>query len=125
MTDTITDKGIWFITGAGRGMGLDFAKSALADGHAVVATGRDIDAVAKAVGDSDDLLVVKLDVTSRTDALAAAQAAVESDAPSDAPPQVPLSRREADLAKKMTPAQRARFSALRASRRPTPSRSSK
>ena len=39
-------KKVWFITGAGRGMGVDFAKAALAAGHAVVATGRDTDAVA-------------------------------------------------------------------------------
>jgi len=71
-----TDKKVWFITGAGRGMGVDFAKAALAAGHAVVATGRDTGAVAKAVGKSDDLLVVKLDVTSRTDAEAAVRAAV-------------------------------------------------
>src|SRR2546425_3473602 len=56
-------KKVWFITGAGRGMGVDFAKAALAAGHTVVATGRDPDALAKAVGESDDLLVVKLDVT--------------------------------------------------------------
>lgn len=36
----MTNKKVWFITGAGRGMGVDFAKAALADGHAVVATGR-------------------------------------------------------------------------------------
>src|SRR5256712_3865087 len=70
-------KKVWFITGAGRGMGVDFAKAALAAGHAVVATGRDTDAVAKAVGKSDDLLVVKLDVTHRADAEAATRAAVE------------------------------------------------
>src|SRR5256886_15596735 len=67
---------IWFITGAARGMGVDFAKAALAAGHAVVATGRDTDAVAKAVGESDDLLVVKLDVTNGADAEAAVRAAV-------------------------------------------------
>src|SRR3954451_15438215 len=67
----------WFITGAGRGMGLDFAKAALEAGHAVVATGRDPDAVAKAVEKSNDLLTVKLDVTSRADAEAAVQAAVD------------------------------------------------
>src|SRR5438046_8347407 len=70
-------KKVWFITGAGRGMGVDFAKAALAAGHAVVATGRDTDAVAKAVGKSDDLLVVKLDVTNPDDAAAAARAAVD------------------------------------------------
>src|SRR2546428_5319199 len=70
-------KKVWFIPGAGRGMGVDFAKAALAAGHAVVATGRDNDAVAKAVGMSDDLLVVKLDVTRRDDAEAAVRAAVD------------------------------------------------
>jgi NAD(P)-dependent dehydrogenase (short-subunit alcohol dehydrogenase family) len=30
----MTDKKIWFITGAGRGMGTDFAKAALAAGNA-------------------------------------------------------------------------------------------
>ena len=71
-----SEKKVWFVTGASRGMGVDFAKAALAAGHVVVATGRDPDAVAKAVGRSDDLLVVKLDVTSRTDAAAAVRAAV-------------------------------------------------
>jgi NAD(P)-dependent dehydrogenase (short-subunit alcohol dehydrogenase family) len=71
------DKKVWFITGAGRGMGVDFVKAALAAGHAVVATGRDTDAVAKAVRNSGDLLVLKLDVTNRADAAAAARAAVD------------------------------------------------
>ncbi len=69
--------GIWFITGAGRGMGLHIAKAALAAGHQVVATGRNTEKVAKAVGASDNLLVVKLDVTSPADAEAAAQATIE------------------------------------------------
>jgi NAD(P)-dependent dehydrogenase (short-subunit alcohol dehydrogenase family) len=73
----MTDKKTWFITGAGRGMGVEFAKAALAAGHNVVATGRNPDAVAKAVGEADDLRVVKLDVTSARDAEAAVQAAVE------------------------------------------------
>ena len=64
----MTVKKIWFITGAGRGMGVEFAKAALAAGNAVVPTGRNPDAVAKAVGDSDDLLVVRLDVTRPQDA---------------------------------------------------------
>jgi NAD(P)-dependent dehydrogenase (short-subunit alcohol dehydrogenase family) len=70
-------KKVWFITGAGRGMGVDIAKAALAAGNAVVATGRNIDVVSKAVGQAEDLLVVKLDVTSRADAEAAVRAAVE------------------------------------------------
>src|SRR5688572_13530804 len=72
----MTTKKIWFITGAGRGMGLDFAKAALAAGHAVVATGRDSDRVSKALGQSDDVLAVTLDVTSNADAAKAVQAAV-------------------------------------------------
>jgi NAD(P)-dependent dehydrogenase (short-subunit alcohol dehydrogenase family) len=67
----------WFITGAGRGMGVDFAKAAQAAGHNVVATGRNPDAVAEGLGESDDLLVVKLDVTSPHDAEAAVKAAVD------------------------------------------------
>jgi NAD(P)-dependent dehydrogenase (short-subunit alcohol dehydrogenase family) len=73
----MTDNKTWFITGAGRGMGVNFAQAALAAGHNVVATGRNPDAVTKAVGETDDLLVVKLDVTSRQDAEAAVEAAVD------------------------------------------------
>jgi NAD(P)-dependent dehydrogenase (short-subunit alcohol dehydrogenase family) len=73
----MTDKKIWFITGAGRGMGVDIAKAALAAGNAVVATGRNTGNVTKAVGAADDLLVAKLDVTSPADAEAAVQAAVD------------------------------------------------
>jgi NAD(P)-dependent dehydrogenase (short-subunit alcohol dehydrogenase family) len=73
----MADKKIWLITGAGRGMGVEFAKAALTAGHNVVATGRNPDAVAKAVGEANDLLVVKLDVTSRQDAEAASMAAVD------------------------------------------------
>jgi NAD(P)-dependent dehydrogenase (short-subunit alcohol dehydrogenase family) len=70
-------KKVWFITGAGRGMGVDFAKAALAAGHAVVATGRDPDRVSRALGASNDLLAVKLDVTRRADAEAAVRAGVD------------------------------------------------
>jgi NAD(P)-dependent dehydrogenase (short-subunit alcohol dehydrogenase family) len=74
----MTDKKVWFITGAGRGMGVDIAKAALAAGNAVVATGRRPEAVEQTLGgDQDDLLVVKLDITSPEDAQAAVQAADE------------------------------------------------
>jgi NAD(P)-dependent dehydrogenase (short-subunit alcohol dehydrogenase family) len=73
-----TDKKVWIVTGAGRGMGVDIAKAALAAGNAVVATGRRPEAVERALGGAqDDLQVVKLDVTSPADAEAAVQAAVE------------------------------------------------
>jgi NAD(P)-dependent dehydrogenase (short-subunit alcohol dehydrogenase family) len=58
-------------------MGVDFAKAALEAGHAVVASGRDPQRVSSALGDSDDLLAVKLDVTKRGDAEAAARAAID------------------------------------------------
>jgi NAD(P)-dependent dehydrogenase (short-subunit alcohol dehydrogenase family) len=64
----------WFITGAGRGMGADIARAALDAGHAVAATGRNTDALRNALGESDDLLLVELDITS----LASAEAAVEA-----------------------------------------------
>jgi NAD(P)-dependent dehydrogenase (short-subunit alcohol dehydrogenase family) len=73
----MADKKVWLITGAGRGMGVDIAQAALADGHAVVATGRNTEAVADAVGEAEDLLVVKLDVTRPADTEAAVQAALD------------------------------------------------
>lgn len=72
----MTDKKVWLITGAGRGLGTDIAKSALAAGHAVVATGRDPARVGAAIGAHDDLLTVKLDVTRPEDAQAAVEAAI-------------------------------------------------
>ena len=73
----MTNKTVWFVTGAGRGMGVDIAKAALAAGHAVVATGRSTDAVARALGTANDLLVLKLDVTRPEDAKAAVTAALK------------------------------------------------
>jgi NAD(P)-dependent dehydrogenase (short-subunit alcohol dehydrogenase family) len=72
-----TEKTVWLITGAGRGMGVDIARAALSAGHAVVATGRSPEKVIQAVGESDDLLAVKLDVTDPADARAAVQVAVD------------------------------------------------
>jgi len=73
----MADQNVWFVTGAGRGMGVDIAKAALAAGHAVVATGRNPKLVAKSLGAADDLLIVKLDVTRPEEAKAAVAAAVE------------------------------------------------
>ena len=39
---------VWFITGAGRGMGTDIARAALDAGYKVVATGRNTDRVVQA-----------------------------------------------------------------------------
>src|SRR5438552_6907184 len=68
---------VWFITGAGRGMGVDIAKAALAAGNKVVATGRNTDKVTQVLGETQDLLVVRLDVTNPADAESAVKAAVD------------------------------------------------
>jgi NAD(P)-dependent dehydrogenase (short-subunit alcohol dehydrogenase family) len=69
---------VWLITGAGRGLGVDLTKSALAAGFKVVATGRDTDKVAKAIGiSSDNLFIVKLDVTNPEEIKAALNSAID------------------------------------------------
>ncbi|QXW02172.1 MULTISPECIES: SDR family oxidoreductase [Rhodococcus] len=73
----MSEKKVWFITGAGRGMGVDIAQAALAAGHSVVATGRNADRVEKAIGAHEELLAVALDITSTEAAQAAAATAVE------------------------------------------------
>src|SRR4051794_13594914 len=73
----MSEKKVWFITGAGRGLGVDIAKAALAASHAVVATARNTESVTEAVGEHDDLLAVDLDVTDPTAAQAAVAATIE------------------------------------------------
>lgn len=68
---------IWFVTGAGRGLGIDIARKALAAGHRVVATGRDPERVRKAIGTHDSLLTVALDITDPEAAGSAAKAAID------------------------------------------------
>ncbi|MGF6773629.1 NAD(P)-dependent dehydrogenase (short-subunit alcohol dehydrogenase family) [Paraburkholderia sp. GAS199] len=70
-------KRVWFITGASRGLGALIAQAALADGNAVVAAGRNADAIRERLGDSPALLPVALDVTNESQAKAAVQAAVD------------------------------------------------
>ena len=70
-------KKVWFITGAARGMGLEFARAVLAAGDSLVASGRDTDRVSKALGSSSNLLTVRLDVTRPVEAEAAVKAAVD------------------------------------------------
>lgn len=73
----MSNKKVWLVTGAGRGLGLAIAKAALAAGFDVVATGRNPEKVAKAIGESDSLLIVKLDITNPADAEAAVKQAVD------------------------------------------------
>jgi NAD(P)-dependent dehydrogenase (short-subunit alcohol dehydrogenase family) len=67
----------WFITGAGRGLGVELAKAALTAGHNVVATGRNPETVTQAIGAHDQLLVVRLDITDADQAHAAVAAATD------------------------------------------------
>lgn len=68
---------VWFITGATRGIGVEIAKAALASGEQVVATGRQPEAMTKALGTSNNLFVTELDVTREDQVKAAVQAAIE------------------------------------------------
>ena len=68
---------LWFITGAGRGLGVEMAKAALAAGDCVVATGRDPDQVRAALGgERECLLVARVDVTREDEIRAAVDAAI-------------------------------------------------
>jgi NAD(P)-dependent dehydrogenase (short-subunit alcohol dehydrogenase family) len=73
----MTDKKVWLVTGAGRGMGTDIVRAALDAGHAVVATGRNPDRVTVALGAHVNLLTVALDVTDPASVSAAVDAAVD------------------------------------------------
>ncbi|RYV52779.1 SDR family oxidoreductase [Pengzhenrongella frigida] len=73
----MAQKQVWLVTGAGRGMGVRLAQAALAAGHAVVATGRNPEQVSRAIGASENLVTVTLDVIDPADAQAAVQASVD------------------------------------------------
>lgn len=67
----------WFITGTSRGFGTIIAKAALAAGDNVIATARRSADVTRALGTSDRLLAVDLDVTDESAAAAAVRAGVQ------------------------------------------------
>jgi NAD(P)-dependent dehydrogenase (short-subunit alcohol dehydrogenase family) len=70
---------VWFITGAGSGLGTGAAKAALEAGDRVVATGRNLDKIRKALGEpGDNLALVKLDVTNEANAKAAVDEAIRT-----------------------------------------------
>ncbi len=70
-------KKVWIITGASRGFGHLIAEGALKRGDAVVATARQPKTVTDALGESPNLLPVRLDVDDESDAAKVAAAAVE------------------------------------------------
>ena len=68
---------VWLITGASRGLGVNLTKAALAAGFKVVATGRNTDKVADAIGvSSDNLFILKIDITNPHDIESAVKSAV-------------------------------------------------
>jgi len=69
---------VWFITGAGSGIGAGIARAALKAGDRVIAAGRDPDKLHWALGeDGENLAFVKLDVADEAQAGPAIQAAVQ------------------------------------------------
>jgi NAD(P)-dependent dehydrogenase (short-subunit alcohol dehydrogenase family) len=69
---------VWFVTGAGSGIGAGVAKAALEAGDRVVATGRNLAKVRAAYGDAapENLMFVQLDVADPVQAQAAVDGAV-------------------------------------------------
>src|SRR5262249_10048402 len=68
---------VWFITGASRGLGVEFAKAALRAGDHVVATGRNAKAVTDVLGpNTAQLVAVEMDVTDNTQVRRAVDIAV-------------------------------------------------
>jgi len=72
----MTDRTVWFVTGAARGMGIDIAKAALAAGHSVAATARDEAKLTEVLGENENLLPLSLDITDPVAAKTAVDATV-------------------------------------------------
>ena len=68
---------VWFVTGAGRGMGASIVRAALAVGDVVVATARRPEELAAVFGGDERVHPVRLDVTSVDQAASAAAEAVD------------------------------------------------
>jgi NAD(P)-dependent dehydrogenase (short-subunit alcohol dehydrogenase family) len=69
-------KRVWLITGAARGIGATIADAALADGDAVVATGRNAQSVLDRFGERPRLLAAALDVTKEDSIATGVEAAI-------------------------------------------------
>jgi NAD(P)-dependent dehydrogenase (short-subunit alcohol dehydrogenase family) len=70
---------VWFITGAGRGIGAQIAKAALQAGHKIVATGRNLELLRASYQDvpPDKIAFLELDVSNEAQAETVVQAAVK------------------------------------------------
>lgn len=71
-------KKVWFVTGAGSGIGAATVRAAIKAGDRVVATGRNTDKLSSALADvaGDNLLLQRLDVTKESEAQIAADVAM-------------------------------------------------
>ena len=72
----MSEQKVWFVTGANRGIGAETVKAALAAGHRVVATARKPETIEAAVGTSENLLALPLDITDEQQAQASVDAAL-------------------------------------------------
>lgn len=69
---------VWFITGASSGMGLEVAKTVLANGDKVVATSRNLQEQLESIGEeTDNLLPIKVDITNENEVRIAIEKSVE------------------------------------------------
>lgn len=73
-TTIVTEPPVWFITGCSTGFGLELAKQAIEHGHRTVMTARDPSQL-EGYGSTDQVLVLKLDVTQPDQVVAAVEAA--------------------------------------------------
>ena len=72
-------KKVWFITGAGSGLGAGIARAALQAGDCVAATGRSVDKLRQALADvaSENLALIPLDVSDESQAKSAINEAMK------------------------------------------------
>ncbi len=70
---------VWFITGASKGMGLEVAKAALANGHKVIATSRSLEEQLESIGEaSENLFPLKADITNEAEVHSAISKGIEA-----------------------------------------------
>lgn len=72
----MSEQKVWFVTGANRGIGAETVKAALAAGHLVLATARQPATIEAAVGASENLLALPLDITDEQQAHDSVKAAI-------------------------------------------------
>lgn len=72
-------KKVWFITGASKGMGLEVAKTVLANGDKVIATSRNVAEQIKNIGEaSENFLPLQVDITNEAEVRSAVEKGIET-----------------------------------------------